>query len=83
MIGFRAQELCEGRGGRPGLPVSDSPCGHCGRKAILNLNMNHDGWWWRGLSFLLPHSLPVCDTIVAQAFWTWLRLLPTVLCPEV
>ena len=24
---FRVQELCEGRGGRPGLPVPDSPYG--------------------------------------------------------
>ena len=31
-----AQELCESRGGRPGLPVPNSPYGLCGRKAILN-----------------------------------------------
>ena len=24
---IRAQELCESRGGRPGLPVPNSPCG--------------------------------------------------------
>ena len=35
---FRAQELCESRGGRPGFPVPDSPYGLCGRKATLNLN---------------------------------------------
>ena len=29
--------MCESRGGRPGFPVSDSPCGLCGRKATLNL----------------------------------------------
>ena len=29
----RAQELCEGRGGRPGLPVPNKPYGLCGRKA--------------------------------------------------
>ena len=34
----RAQKLCENRGGRPGLPVPDSPDGLCGRKATLNLN---------------------------------------------
>ena len=34
----RAQELCESRGGRPGLPVSNSPYGLCGREATLNLN---------------------------------------------
>ena len=35
---LRAQELCEGRGGHPGLliPVS-SPHGHCGIKATLHL----------------------------------------------
>ena len=26
----RTQELCESRGGRPGLPVPDSPYGLCG-----------------------------------------------------
>ena len=35
MCGFRAQELCENRGGRPGLPVPNSPYGFCGRKATL------------------------------------------------
>ena len=37
---IRAQELCESRGGRPGLLVPSSPCGLCGRKATLNLNNN-------------------------------------------
>ena len=32
---FRAQELCESGGGRPGFPVPNSPCGLCGRKAAL------------------------------------------------
>ena len=32
----RAQELCDSRGGRPGLPVPDKPYGFCGRKATLN-----------------------------------------------
>ena len=35
---IRAQELCESGGGRPGLPVPNSPYGLCGRKAALNLN---------------------------------------------
>ena len=35
---FRAEELCESRGGRCGLPVPSSPYGLCGRKATLNLN---------------------------------------------
>ena len=38
MSADRAQELCESRGGRPGLPVPNSPYGVCGRKATLNLN---------------------------------------------
>ena len=29
------QELCGGRGGRPGLPVPNSPYGLCGRKATF------------------------------------------------
>ena len=32
---LRAQELCESRGDRPGLPVPNSPYGLCGRKATL------------------------------------------------
>ena len=31
----RGQELCESGGGRPGLPVPNSPYGLCGRKAAL------------------------------------------------
>ena len=34
-----AQELCESRGGRPGLHVPYSPYGLCGRKAALNLKL--------------------------------------------
>ena len=34
----RVQELCESRGGRPGLPGPSNPYGLCGRKATLNLN---------------------------------------------
>ena len=33
---LRTQVLCESRGGRPGLPVLNSPYGLCGRKATLN-----------------------------------------------
>ena len=32
----RAQELCESRGGRLGLPVPNKPYGFCGRTAALN-----------------------------------------------
>ena len=33
LISLRAQELCESRGGHPGLSVPNSPYGPCGRKA--------------------------------------------------
>ena len=36
LFDIRAQELCESRGGRPGLPsLIHSPYGLCGRKATL------------------------------------------------
>ena len=35
----RVQELCESRGGRPGLPVPNSPYGFCGRKETVHLNL--------------------------------------------
>ena len=35
---FRAR-LCENRGGRPGLPVVNSPYGLCERKATLNFTV--------------------------------------------
>ena len=34
----RAQELSGSRGGRPKLPVPNSPYSFCGRKATLNFN---------------------------------------------
>ena len=37
---FRAQDLCESRGGRHGLPVPNSPYGLCGRKATLNCSIS-------------------------------------------
>ena len=36
---FRAQELCESRGGRPGPPSLIVPTVSMGRKATLNLNV--------------------------------------------
>ena len=36
LLSVRAQELCESRGARPGLPVPNSPYGLCGHKATLN-----------------------------------------------
>ena len=38
----RAQELCESRGGRPGLHVPNGSYGLCGRKAPLNLRRAAD-----------------------------------------
>ena len=38
----RDQELCESRGGRPGLLVLNSPYGLCGRKATLNLERERE-----------------------------------------
>ena len=38
--GPRAEELCASRGGRPGLPVPNSPHGLCGRKATLNCGIS-------------------------------------------
>ena len=32
----RTQELCESRGGRPGLPAPNNPHSLCGRDATLN-----------------------------------------------
>ena len=37
---LKTQELCESRGGRPGLPDPNSQYGLCGRKATLNSNSN-------------------------------------------
>ena len=39
-FGVRGQELCEGRGGRPGLLVPNRPYGLCGRKATLNCSIS-------------------------------------------
>ena len=40
-IFYRGQELCESRGGRPGLPVPRSPYGLCGRKAAFEEDENN------------------------------------------
>ena len=39
-VGFRTWELCESGGGRPRLPVPNSPYGLCGRKAALKLSLS-------------------------------------------
>ena len=35
---YRAQELCESQGGRPGLPVPNKPNGFCGCKVTLKFS---------------------------------------------
>ena len=59
---FRAQELCESREGRPGLPVLNSPYGLCGREATLNWNwpfLNIGQSWIRARKFFSPRSTTV------------------------
>ena len=41
---IRVQELCESRGGRPGLPVPNSPYGLCGHTATVNLGAGIAQW---------------------------------------
>ena len=61
---IRAQELCESRGGRPGIPVHNSPYGFCGRKATLNLNP---------VVFLVSSqklcSIPLAFLVLPQTLW--------------
>ena len=38
--GQSSGDVCESRGGRPGLPVPNSPLGLFERKATLNLNVS-------------------------------------------
>ena len=60
---FSAQELCEGQGGCPRLPVPHGSYGHCGRKAALSLNMNfQDSSVTELLMFLLLYML-VCISV--------------------
>ena len=64
---LRAQELCESRGGRPGLPVSSSPDGLCGRKAALNSNkktwtplpFRRSGGPWASIRRSVPWWMPL------------------------
>ena len=44
MAEYTVQELCESRGGRPGLPVPNSPYGLYGRKATLNSPNRGNEW---------------------------------------
>jgi len=55
---YQAQELCEGRGGRPGLPVHDKPYSFCGRKATMNLCI------WVGIMELLRKSKSLSHRLI-------------------
>ena len=43
MYHLGAQGLCESRGGRPGIPAPNSPCGLCGREATIEQRITI-GW---------------------------------------
>ena len=60
---LRALELCESRGGRPGLSVPNSPYGLCGRKATLNLNQTAQGCEARHRQTMNMALLKTCTTI--------------------
>ena len=58
---IRAREPCESRGGRPGLPVPNSPYGLCGRKAVLKqkLPVPNSPYGLCGRKAALKQKLPV------------------------
>ena len=48
MLSFGAQELCESRGGRPGLPVPNKSYVFCGRKATFeDVEFQSSGAVWK------------------------------------
>ena len=59
----RSSELCESRGGRPGLPNPNSPYGLCGRKAASNLSWGSFGLW---IGELMPQFFWVCVLVLRQ-----------------
>ena len=66
-INFRAQVRCESPGGRPGLPVPNSPYGLCGRKAPSNLRRYHSE-----LRSCVNVEVDALDTVslIAICLWT-------------
>ena len=54
----RAQEVCESRGGRPGLPVPRSPYDLCGHKATFEEEKSHRGGVGVGVGGLVGY---LCD----------------------
>ena len=71
---FRTQELCESRGGRPGLPVPNSPYGLCGRKATLKPQSELWSCVKVEVAVLSSPSLIVRTVSVdVKQHWTWRR----------
>ena len=68
-LNFRAQELCESRGGRTGLPVPNSSYGLCGRKATLNSNWLNLSYAWRGRNMV--RSKVIATERVADFISIW------------
>ena len=64
---FKARELCESRGGRPGLPVPDSSKGLCGRIATMNLKLLY--------TRSPAHLWHRCDWVFSQRQWPIFLLL--------
>ena len=60
---LRTQEVYESRGGRPGLPVPNSPYGFCGRAATLNLNWSDTLCRFQGFIELLIKPYEVSQTL--------------------
>ena len=60
---LRAQELCESRGGRPGLSVPNSPYGLCRRAATLKLNWSDTVCRFQGFIELLIKPYEVSQTL--------------------
>ena len=75
---YTCRELCESRGGRPGLPIPNKPYGLCGRRATLN---------WTGLLVCYCHvpeagstlwgSLGRTEELLSRGGWSlpfWISL---------
>ena len=70
-----AQELCESRSGRPGLPVPNSPHGFCGRQAALSLN-------WSALLIRCSHCMWNCR-LWWQSYWLLWRSGSCIFCTNI
>ena len=63
----RGQELCESRGGRPGLPVPKSPYGLYWRNATLNWTLPPSPKLFMQCKDLLLNDLESC--VVSEGLW--------------